>query len=136
MAEIFIDSSALFAWADATSPHGNVIRDYLLKEHCPVVTTHLVFSETISLITKRLGKHYGIQTGEMVRNSAIIRIIHIDEKLAQGAWQLYKKYKDKNFDLIDATSFMVCRDRKISTVLTLDSHFNQMGFATIPKRQS
>ncbi len=40
--------------------------------------------------------------------------------------------RDKDFDLIDASSFVICKKRAIQCVATLDSHFKQMGFITVP----
>jgi predicted nucleic acid-binding protein len=132
MNEIFIDSSALFAWSDAACPQNRAIHDCLLHEHPPLLTTNIIIAETISLITKRISKHAGIQFVEAVEGSRIIQIICADEALTGIALKLYKKYKDKDFDLIDATSFVVCKERKIKQVLTLDKHFSQMGFEILP----
>lgn len=133
MTEIFIDSSALFAWSDAPCPQNKPIHDYLLREHPPLLTTNIVIAETISLITKRISKHAGIQFAAAVDSSHIIQIIYVDEILTMAALKLYKKYTDKDFDLIDATSFVVCKERKIKQVLTLDKHFAQMGFEILPR---
>lgn len=132
MLEYFIDSSALFAWGDPTGSAGKKIEAFLLEHHPSVATTNLVFSETISLVTKRIGKFKGVSLGEKILSSHFIRMIQIDEKLQNEAWQFYKKYKDKDFDLIDAASFIVCRKRGIKEVLTLDHHFVQMGFKVFP----
>lgn len=133
MNTVFIDSSALFAWSDASCPQNRAIHDYLLRENPPLVTTNIVIAETISLITKRISKRIGIQFAEAIEGSRIIQVIYADELLTKAALKLYRKYTDKDFDLIDATSFVLCKERKIKQVLTLDRHFSQMGFEMLPK---
>lgn len=130
--QLFFDSSAIFAWADTSSPEGGQIERYIRKERAALVTTNLVMAETLSLVTKRIGKHEGIRLGERLQASRIIRIACVDEKLFQTGWQLYKKYKDKDFDLIDAVSFAICHRDRIHTCITLDRHYTQMGFTVFP----
>ncbi len=130
--ETFVDSSAFFAWGDLTTGVGEKIRSLLVKKQIRLVTTNLVFAETISLLTKRIGKHKGFELGERIIQSDIIRLVYLEEELQKEAWQLYKKYKDKDFDFIDATSFVFCQKHGIKEAITLDSHFSQMGFKVYP----
>lgn len=135
MTEVFIDSSVLFLFAGPSSTQRKYIHDYLLQEHPPLITTNIVVAETLSLITKRINKHTGIQFLEIIEKSQILKIIYANETLTQTALRLYRKYTDKDFDLIDATSFVLCKERKIKQVLTLDKHFSQMGFEMLPSHR-
>ena len=130
--EVFLDSSAIFAWSDLASRDGQEVESFIEQGQASLVTTNLIVAETLSLVTKRVGKFKGIEVGEKLENSSIVQVVHLDEKIQKEAWQLYKKYKDKDFDLIDATSFVFCQKRKIHEVLTLDHHFAQMGFKVYP----
>lgn len=130
--KVFLDSSALFAWADASSSAGAAIEAYVRETQPQLILTNLIFAETISLITKRIGKRVGITFGQHVLRSQIMTIITIDEVLQQAAWTLYAKYRDKTFDLIDAASFVVCEQHRITDALTLDRHFTQMGYTVHP----
>lgn len=137
MNTLFVDTSAFFIWHDQDSTYGKALQSCLeeaglKEEETKLLTTDYVFAETISLITKRIGKYKGIEAGKNILSSRIIQIMTIDESLRQKAWAMYMKYKDKDFDLIDATSFSVCRERNIHQALTLDRHFSQMGFKTFP----
>ena len=132
MHSLFIDSSALFAWGAEDSIEACAIKEFLLENRFPLFTTNFVLAETISLITKRVGKSKGISFGKQLLSSSILRFIMVDEDLQKKAWDLYASYKDKDFDLIDATSFVYCRKQKIKEVITLDQHFSQMGFTVFP----
>lgn len=128
----FFDSSGIFAWADASNPHGKAIGKILKSQKEPLVTTNLIIAETISLVTKRIGKGAGIKLGEHLLASQLLHVIFIDEPLQSEAWAFYKKYKDKDFDLIDAASFTVCRKMGIKGAITLDGHFRQVGMEMVP----
>lgn len=132
MAEIFIDSSAFFVLGDRASENGREIEIALLKNRGPFLTTNFILAETVSLITKRIGKGKGIEVGEKILQSGLVGLTFLDEETQKEAWKLYKKYKDKDFDFIDATSFVFCQKRGIKEALTLDRHFAQMGFKISP----
>lgn len=130
--KIFIDSSAIYALVDKDDASGPPIESFLKEKKPFLVTTNFIFAEALSLITKRLSKRVGIQTGEFLQNSRVITIIFLEGEIQKEAWNYYKKYKDKDFDFIDATSFIFCHTRGIREVITLDHHFSQMGFKTVP----
>ena len=96
------------------------------------ITTNFVFAETLSLVTKRIGKDKGIEMGEKILQSGVVGLAYLDEEIQKEAWKFYKKYKDKDFDFIDATSFVFCQKRGIKEAFTLDRHFAQMGFKIFP----
>lgn len=129
---MLMDSSALFVLGDPDGSDGKAVADYLARHQPSLVITDLIFAETLSLVTKRIGKYKGIEIGDRLLESPSFCMVDLDEKLKQEAWALYKKYKDKDFDFIDATSFVVCRQRGIKEVITLDRHFAQMGFKVHP----
>ncbi|MDO8520262.1 MAG: PIN domain-containing protein [Deltaproteobacteria bacterium] len=128
----FIDSSAFFAWTDEKSPEGSQIEATLAQTRSPLITSNLVFAETISLITKRIGKFKGRELGEKIRKSRTIQVARITEAEENEAWKMYLRYADKDFDFIDATSFVFCKKNGIKEVFTLDHHFAQMGFKVQP----
>lgn len=128
----FFDSSGIFSWADASSPQSKAIGGILKSQNEPLVTTNLILAETISLVTKRVGKSAGVKLGELLLASRLLHVIFVDEPLQSEAWSLYKKYKDKDFDLIDAVSFTVCQKMGIKGAITLDGHFKQMGMEMVP----
>jgi predicted nucleic acid-binding protein len=47
--------------------------------------------------------------------------------------ELYEKRLDKEWSLVDCTSFVVMADRGIQDALTADHHFEQAGFSALLK---
>lgn len=128
----FIDSSFFFALVDKSNQsHPRVKKLYQqLAPSC--LTTNYVFAETLSLITKRLGKHVGVVFAKGIQASRQIELIAVGRRQEQQALEMYKRYQDKDFDYIDAMSFVLCREFAIQRVLTFDHHFIQMGFECLP----
>jgi predicted nucleic acid-binding protein len=59
----------------------------------------------------------------------IVRVRSRDE---DRAWQIITQYSDKDFSLTDAISFAVMERLGIKTAFSLDRHFTQFGWQTIP----
>jgi predicted nucleic acid-binding protein len=46
--------------------------------------------------------------------------------------QPFCQYRDKHLSFTDCTSFAVMRELKMTTVITTDGHFRQVGFDVLP----
>jgi len=58
-------------------------------------------------------------------------VIFIDDKLFNRGFELYKKYHDKDWGLVDCISFAVMSEYKVREVLTFDNDFEQAGFVLL-----
>lgn len=129
---IFVDTSAFYAIVNKGETHHNKIKEFIKKSKSLLVTTNLIFAETISLVTKRLGKNIAADFGTGLRSSARLNIYYVSEEYQKEAWDLFVGYKDKDFDYIDATCFTFMKKMGINKVLTFDRHFKQMNFEILP----
>jgi uncharacterized protein len=68
-----------------------------------------------------------------LKTSPYVEIIHIDASLDAEAWQLLSQRQDKDWSLVDCSSFAVMRQRRILEALTTDHHFEQAGFVCLLK---
>lgn len=98
------------------------VRKYILY------TTEYVISETLTLTQSKLNKGISIKLGEYLLGSSILKVSHIDMILWKDSWEIYKKYKDKEFSFVDCTSFAFMKENKIKKAFTFDKHFVQFGF--------
>lgn len=105
------------------------------RDNCKFVTTNYIIAELVSLMTSplRIPRSAIISFIESLKISPHIKIIHIDPDIHERAWQLLKKRQDKEWSLVDATSFVVMQQRGITEVLTTDHHFQQAGFVYLLK---
>lgn len=60
-----------------------------------------------------------------------VEVFYYSAQIFGEAFALYKKYKDKEWSLVDCISFIVMRERGIKQALTFDHHFEQAGFTAI-----
>ena len=70
---------------------------------------------------------------ESLKTSPYVEVLHIDMSLDEEAWQLFRSHPDKEWSLVDCSSFVVMRRQRISDALTTDHHFEQAGFVRLLK---
>lgn len=99
-----------------------------------LITTDFIFAETMSLLTKRLGKAVAVAFGEGIRSSSKFRIEEATPQMREQAWKLFAGHRDKDYDLIDCISFAAMESLGIGHVFGFDHHFTQHGFHLLPDR--
>ncbi len=138
MNKIFVDTSG---W-------GNLV-DSLQEFHAPtraiylnakqngsrLVTSNYVIAELVALLSSplRIPRIKSIKFIKSIKTSLLVDIIHIDEDLDAKSWELLKNRADKNWSLVDCSSFVVMQENKIVEALTTDHHFEQAGFVRLLK---
>jgi predicted nucleic acid-binding protein len=132
MKRIFIDTSAFYALADKKEPLHRKARNFLEGNTLPLVTTNYVFAETLSLLTKRLGKKTAIAFGNGIWESAIINLVFFPEEYQSPTWDLFCSKKDKEWDFIDCSCFVFMEKMGIIEAFSFDKHFSQAGFEMLP----
>ncbi len=100
-----------------------------------LVTTNYVIAELVALLSSpmRIPRNKSIKFIESIKSSALVDIVHIDEDLDAKSWELLKNRADKNWSLVDCSSFVVMQENKIVEALTTDHHFEQAGFVRLLK---
>ena len=132
MKEIFVDTSAFYAFADSRDPYYRLARRFFQENRMPLVSTNFIFAETLSLVTKRLGKKTAIKFGYGFKSSHLIRMIYVSVEHQEKAWRIFSQAKDKDYDYIDCICF-VCMDAQgIGEAFTFDKHFRQKGYKMLP----
>ena len=124
----FVDTSAIYAWADADDPnHRTAVRrlQRLLDSRDELLTHNYVLVESFALLQARLGIAAALK---LVEDSAAFLIDWIDEDLhAAGVRELEQQSK-RGVSLVDHVSFLVMRRRSISTAFAFDPDFTSAGF--------
>ena len=132
---IFGDSAGwLAAYDERDKYHAIASRVFarLIDQPVSFVVTDYVIAETLTLMLGRLGHRKAVAFGEWLLTSPQVRQIRLDVDLWADAWQLFKKYDDKEFSFVDCASFVVMRREHLIDAFTFDRHFEQMGFRLWP----
>jgi predicted nucleic acid-binding protein len=124
----FLDTGAIYALADRNDLDHESVRAVYADLEWKFVTHELVLVEAFSLLTKRLHKRAALQTIEALRRSPRIEIEPVGARLLEAGWARCARFRDKEWDWIDCTSFEVMEERRLRHALSLDHHFTQAGF--------
>lgn len=96
------------------------------------ITTDYILDETLTLIRMRVGHEEAVNFGRWLSESGVVRLIDVNPKLRETAWEIFKRYSDKYFSFTDCTSFALMRELNISQAFSFDRHFSQFGFIRLP----
>jgi predicted nucleic acid-binding protein len=135
MNAVFVDTGGWMACADRSDPaHAacTAARDATLEAGRILITTDFVVDETLTLIRFRLGLAAASAWWQQIDGSGRLRWERVENDRFERARQLLFQYRDKDVSLTDCTSFAVMRELKVTTVITTDRHFRQVGFDVLP----
>jgi predicted nucleic acid-binding protein len=135
MRAVFVDTGGWMACADLADPQNgacSAARDAVLEAGKPLLTTDFVIDETLTLIRFRLGFVAANAWWEQIHGSARLRWERIESDRFERARHLFFQYRDKDLSFTDCTSIAVMRELKLTTVITTDHHFRQVGFEVLP----
>lgn len=138
MSKLFVDTSGWGNLVDRSQPfHSLAATLYRLarQQNHKIITTNYIMAELVALLTSplRLTRPQIITFVESLRQSPYIEILHIDAETDTKAWQLLSSREDKNWSLVDCSSFVVMPQKNITEALTNDYHFEQAGFVRLLK---
>lgn len=135
---IFVDTAGWAELADTDQPHhahAMEIYRHAKRRGRRVVTTNYVIAELVALLTSPL--HFSrprvIAYIRSLKISGYIEIVYLGRDLDEQSWQLLQARQDKQWSLVDCSSFVVMQMLGITEALTTDHHFVQAGFIRLLK---
>jgi uncharacterized protein len=125
---LFVDTSYVVALVNTRDQFHKAAEDLAEKyQGWPLVTTEAVLLEITGALSARY-KKAAISIIDSFLSNDDVDIIPFSKELFSRSLDLYKKYADKEWSLVDCLSFLVMRDKKIDGALSSDAHFKQAGF--------
>ena len=122
----FVDTSAFYALLDADDSHHRKavgLFTQLARSRARLLTSNHVLFETYSLLLSRLGR-WMAQSWLRKLNMLVERTTAEDE---QRAVQIVLEFRDKDFSLVDASSFALMERLGLRRAIAFDPHFRQYG---------
>ena len=134
MLQLLVDSSALYALADANEVNHQRVSHFVRQRSCDftLIVTDWILDETLTLIKSRFGWHVAVQVGERIRHSTFCQFVHLTPQDEQLTWEVFQQYRDKAWSYTDCSCLAIMQRLKISEALSLDRHFRQMGITVWP----
>ncbi len=114
MRRLFVDTGAWYAIVDRKDPDHNNAAAYIKANRIPLITTNFVFDETVTLLRRRLGWGIARDFGKKLRSSGFVSLAPVNNDDEETAWDIFLKYKDKNFSYTDCTSFAFMKRLKMT----------------------
>ena len=68
----------------------------------------------------------------MLKQKAAVECVWSSPDLEDQARQILRKYDDQDFSYVDAVSFALMQEIKITEAFAFDRHFNTAGFVCVP----
>jgi len=68
---------------------------------------------------------------QFILTDPTVEVIATDSDLIHSGLQLFQSRQDKEWGLVDCTSFIIMQDRGLTEALTSDEHFEQAGFVAL-----
>jgi|SRR3989338_1853785 len=96
-----------------------------------LISSNYIFDELVTLILIRLDKATCMAACEKLRQSPTIHWHFIDQSEEAESWNLFTHYRDKAWSFTDCTSHVLMKSLKLTSILTWDHHFAQMGFSMV-----
>ena len=130
---VFVDTSALYALLDADDFGHDAVKTAwieILQSDTWLVTSNYILVETCALLQSRIG----IEAVRVFQEDIVplLDVRWVDEALHHAAASALLVAGRRKLSLVDCASFEVMRQAGIRTAFSLDRHFQEQGFETIP----
>jgi hypothetical protein len=96
-----------------------------------IVLTDWIIAETGNGLARTRARDHFSRVAEGLLKDPRCRVVFITATLLQRALDLYLARTDKQWGLVDCSSFIVMADEKVFEALTNDRHFFQAGFRSL-----
>jgi predicted nucleic acid-binding protein len=129
---IFVDTSVFVASAAKRDARHGVALE-LLRRHgsAGLTTSNQVRGETWTFLNRRYGHASAVSFLDMLESTRYLGVVDIDAELEMVALRWLRRHDEREYSLVDATSFALMRSLRMSQVLTFDSDFDAAGFVTL-----
>lgn len=134
--KVFWDTSALIAYfVKQETHHEKVVNKYNFykKSKAQFITSNYIIDELLTWFSSHQTKHFTqilIEALEKMRTNGEIKILYIDEPLAEKAISILLKFFEHKISFTDATTYILYKDFAIDEIFTLDRDFKRMRAKT------
>jgi predicted nucleic acid-binding protein len=99
-------------------------------KNSPLITTDAILLEIGDAMAKDF-REEAVVIIKVLRSSQRVEVVEIRGRLFEKGLEVYEKYNDKIWGLVDCISFVVMRENGVTEALTFDGDFTQAGFIVV-----
>jgi len=134
MNRIFIDTAFVVALVNQKDQyHKQALILSQEYENTPMIITEAILLEIGNALAKDF-KHEAVDIINAFQSSDEVITIEQNTQLFQKGFEMYEKYQDKDWGIVDCISFVAMRENNVTDALTLDDHFKQAGFNILMRK--
>jgi len=138
MPGIFVDTAGWGHLVDPTQEfhkQASILYRSFRRQGSRLVTTNYILAELVALLMSplRLPRAKIIAFVAALKSSPYVDILHVDATLDAQSWQLLVERSDKDWSLVDCSSFVIMQKVGLREALTTDRNFEQAGFVRLLK---
>lgn len=130
---IFVDTGAWIAISNPKDQHHQeavAIYHRIQQQGIHFLTTDYVIDETATRLRYDTNHSLAVMFLELIERlveTDILTLIEIDKDVFEKAIALFRQYDSARLSFTDCTSFVVCKENRISEAFAFDQHFFIMG---------
>jgi uncharacterized protein len=134
MAKVFVDTVAWIALVnnrDFLHEESKQILSDLRRQNYKLITTEFVLLEFANALSSPELREKTSNFIEGLQTMNEIEIVSASSELFAKGFELYKTRLDKEWSIVDCSSFVVMEEMSITKAFTQDHHFEQAGFVKL-----
>lgn len=117
----------------ASDPNQKAGRAWFRNNTERIVTTDYVVNELLTLLRSRHQPQRALNAGKYLWESRHAQLHYLSEDDLAEAWNVFRRYNDKEWSFTDCTSYVVMKRMGIRKAFAFDRHFRQFdGITVVP----
>jgi predicted nucleic acid-binding protein len=136
MMPVFADTAFYVAFHNRRAALHVRALEFASRLTAPIVTTEFVLLEVANFFRRPGDRGMFAAFDGFLRSDSSTTIVPASSELYAQGRNLFAARSDKEWSLIDCTSFHVMTERGLTDALTADDHFEQAGFRALLKLEA
>lgn len=133
MSTLFADTFYFIALLDSSDPGHTRAVGWSRQKGVSFLTTEYVLIELGDAFHAPGQREEFVVFQDAVRADAKFRVLSAGTPLYTAGLNLFRRRRDKHWQLTDCISFAVMKEQRLREALTGDQHFEQAGFTALLK---
>lgn len=135
---VFIDASgwiAIISADDRNHKAAKIAYQQIVSQNVRIITSNWTLYEALSIIKDKIGYAHALSLWNLVKRFSLITLVKITDDIETKGVNLFFRYRDKTWGVVDCTSLIVMEQTGCLNALAYDRHFReaslQRGFQVI-----
>ena len=124
-ADVYVDTSALVAFADRSDSHHPLFRR-LFSKPPPMLSTAMVLAEGQGWFLRRYDRTRALQFMALAE-ALPLSIVSVGAREVAAATELLRRFSDQELTLVDAVGLQVMAAREVAACWSTDRHLGLTG---------